>query len=181
MEITPSTSAVSTEDYSPRSYAATFFCIAIALAVPISGLLGGRGLIGTAIVGGAMLLFLLVVSYRIYLNRVRARRSPRYMLAFDHAAARINLPQRSYAQEDPVPASRVSGFEITEKARRKSGTTYTVFIVYRDRRKDERVPIRAFWNRDQAQSLVEWCEEQLARCRGTKAPAPNASALTPRL
>ena len=164
IETTPSTSAVSTEDFSPRSYAATFFCIALTIAVPISGLLGGRGLIGTAAVGCAMLLLLLVVSYRIYLNRLGARRSERYLLVFDHAGSRVILPRRSYSLKDPIPAGRVTGFEITEKHVRKSGTKYTVSILYRDRRDQERHPVRTFWNRKQAESLVQWCEEQLARC-----------------
>lgn len=164
IETTPSTSAVSTEDLSPRSYAATFFCIALILAVPISGLLGGRGLIGTAAVGCAMLLLLLVASYRIYLNRLRARRSDRYLLVFDHAGSRVILPRRSYSPKDPIPAGRVTGFEITEEQQRKAGTKYTVSMLYRDRREKERASIRTFWNKDQAEGLLRWCEEQLARC-----------------
>lgn len=164
--ITQSKATLATEAESPLSWAATFFGIAIAGAVPVSGLLGGRGLYGTLAVGSVIFLLLLVISYRIYLARLRARWSDRNVFVFDYDGARVVFPKRACAPQEPVPAKRVSGFEITEKRERKAGTKYTVFILYRDRRENERVHIRTFCTKDQAQSLVEWCEAQLARCRG---------------
>lgn len=177
--ITLSKATLATETESPLSWAATFFGIAVAPAVPISGLLGGRGLYGTLAVGGVLLILLLVISYRIYLARLRARWSDRNVLVFEYDGARVILPKRSYAAKDPVPAKRVSGFEITEYKAPKSGTRYQVFILYRDRGDSERQHIRTLPNREQAQSLVDWCEEQLARCRGNHATAPNAPRVTP--
>lgn len=178
--ITPSKAVVTTEAESPLSWAASFFGLAVAPAVPLSGLLGGRGLYGTLAVGSVVLVLIAVISYRIYLARLRARWSDRNVLVFDYNGARVILPRRSYAAKDPVPAKRVSGFGITEYKAPKSGVSYQVSILYRERGENEREYIRSFRNKAQAQSFIDWCEGQLARCRGDQATAPSAPRVTPR-